>query len=398
MNPLDSCGKPLFFKVANSAELKLAAPSNRKGEVLRTYARSLSVMQKEAIVVSGRTRTVWRLASDEGPYLLGDDAAPCPLSFVTAGMVASYMNETLALAKCRGIEIRYLRLVQDNYYTMEGSALRGTMTGGALPIELTAYIDASSGKEALSQLLTDSIAAAPVSGLIREKLQSLFTLSHNGREISPARAFPMGRPAEIDPGDSFDAAQPAHGDWSTQIIRGGLSPEREEDRSAVGSSLEVEQSRRLHVRGICTLRADGVKEIEQQLFQPHGSIFHFLSDEVPESGGQDRAPDAATLISAGIAFCFMTQLGRYANIAKKDLRAYRVIQDTHFSLGGNLSSEAKPGEADPVETHVFIDSSEDDDFARTALDMSEQTCFLHALCRTNLETKVRVEGYKEQLT
>ena len=397
MNPLDGCGKPLFFKVANPAELKLAAPSNRKGEVLRTYARSLSVMQKEAIIVSGRTGAVWRLASDEGPYLRGDDVAPCPLSFVTTGMVASYMNETLALANRRGIEIRNLRLVQDNYYTMEGSVLRGTMTGGALPIELTVYIDASSDEETLSQLLTDSIAAAPVSGLIREKLQSLFTLSHNGREISPARALPMGRSAEADPGDNFDAARPAQGDWSSQIIRGGLSPEIEGDKSVVGSSLGEEQSRRLHVRGICTLREDGVKEIEQQLFQPHGSVFHFLSDEAPESGGPGRAPDAATLISAGIAFCFMTQLSRYAKIAKKDLEAYRVVQDTHFSLGGKSSGGVKPGEADPIETHVFIHSGEDDDFARTALDMSEQTCFLHALCRTKLQTKVRVEGPRRSL-
>jgi hypothetical protein len=31
--------------------------------------------------------------SDEGAYLMGDDVAPCPLAFMTAGMVASFMEE-----------------------------------------------------------------------------------------------------------------------------------------------------------------------------------------------------------------------------------------------------------------------------------------------------------------
>ncbi len=44
-------------------------------------------MQKEAIVVSASSGKAWRLASDEGPYLDGYDSAPCPLSFLTTGLV-----------------------------------------------------------------------------------------------------------------------------------------------------------------------------------------------------------------------------------------------------------------------------------------------------------------------
>ena len=109
-----------------------------------------------------------------------------------------------------------------------------------------------------------------------------------------------------------------------------------------------------------------------------------------EAGGQGRAPDAASYISAGIGFCFMTQLGRYAKIAKKDLSDYRVLQDTHFSLGGATANTGEAGSADPVETHVDLVSEEDDAFAQTALAMSEQTCFLHALCRTDIKTRIRL--------
>src|SRR6056300_269553 len=117
-NPLLESGKPLFFKVADAEMTGFSAPENRLGEAVRLCVRSLSVMQKEALVASARTGAVWRLASDEGAYLAGLDEAPCPLSFLTTGMVCSYMNEIMALAAQRNIAINNIRLIQDNYYTM----------------------------------------------------------------------------------------------------------------------------------------------------------------------------------------------------------------------------------------------------------------------------------------
>ena len=53
-NPLLESGKPLFFKVANAEVTGFKAPENRLGEAVRLCVRSLSVMQKEALVVSAR--------------------------------------------------------------------------------------------------------------------------------------------------------------------------------------------------------------------------------------------------------------------------------------------------------------------------------------------------------
>jgi hypothetical protein len=43
-----------------------------------------------------------------------------------------------------------------------------------------------------------------------------------------------------------------------------------------------------------------------------------------------------------------------------------------------------------VETHVFLKTPHGQEFGQLALAMSEQTCFLHAVCRTALKTRVRV--------
>lgn len=393
MSPLESCGKPLFFKVADSGDTGVRPPLSASRAGFRTVARSLALMQKEALV-SSPTGQVWRLASDEGAYLMGDDIAPCPLSFMTVGMIASFMEHILIRLRQKGIELRGLRLIQDNYYTMEGSAIRGTMIGGALPVELKVEAESFRGIEDPQGLIEEAIAASPVSALLCNVLLSRFTLTHNGSEIPVGKVSPAGVSSVPFPGTAFDKALPAVGDWSGLVRKNGMTPKTSEATSSAGSSYASEQSRRLHLRGICSLRPDGVKSIEQQLFNPHGSVFHFLSEEGTDAGGSGRAPDALTYLSAGIAFCFMTQFGRYAKITGKQLFDYKLVQDTGF----HPATPVRSAEADAVETHVHLDSGENEEFSRTILDMSEQTCFLHALCRSELNVRTTLSASESSAT
>ena len=389
---LRESGLPIFFEIGNFQELGLEPPANRHGQSVRVWARSLSVMQKEAIAISAHSGKAWRLASDEGPYLDGFDTAPCPLSFLSTGMVAAYMNEILALAKQRSIGIRDITLIQDNYYTMEGSALRGTMVGGALPVDLEVQIDSDADDATLNELLLHAVDASPLNGLMRKVHESLFSLTMNSEEIGVGEVAAISGPAEKDPGDRFPLIKPDLGKLPDEDLITRLDEVKVQEGSAgdSGSSLKATQSRQLHVHVTCKLREDGIKEIEQELHSPQGSTFRFLSDETEELGGRGAAPDAVTYMSAGIAFCFMTQLGRYAKIMKKNLDEYKVVQDAHFSLGGASGRTGVPGDADAIETHTYLDTSEDEEFARKALDMGEQTCFLHAFCRTALKTKIRI--------
>ena len=390
-NIIDSSGLAPFFKLANAGEVGIDAPENRKGDALRTRVRSLSGFQKEAFVRSSRTGETWRLVSDEGPYLNGHDAAPCPLAFLSSGMVASYMEEILALAKKEHVEIRKLKLIQDNYYTMKGSMPKRTMVGGAEPVELQVEIDCDLDDGPLRTLLSNAIAASPLNGLMRGQLESLFKLGKNGQEILTSKVAELNAPLMADPGDHFAGAT-ARG--SDLVLMEPIGPTPKKDvvmgTSSGGSSLSDEQDRRLNIGAVAVLREDGIKDIQQMQYSPYGTSFRFLSEEAPVNGKQGRAPDANTLVSAGIGFCFMTQFGRFVSMLKLDLPEYRIVQDTHFSLGGASGDTGKAGEADPVETHVYLQTSEPDEMAQEMLDISEQTCFLHAFCRTDLKTKLRV--------
>jgi hypothetical protein len=379
VNPLVDCGLPRFFAVTGRAAARLSAPEPHGGDAVRFCGRSLGGMQKEAIVCTS-AGGAWRLASDEGAYLNGLDEAPCPLAFMTTGMAASFMHAIQARLAAASVEHRGVRLVQDNYYTMQGSMPRRTMIGGAKPVELQVEIAVDRDVEDVRSLVIDAVSAAPVSGLLRPALRNAFTLTVNGRELAPETSSFLGHRPLSDPQSLFDDLVPAGAPQEPLVERAGMTSLTDEVTSHTGSSYAAEQSRTLHLRGICTVRPDGVKVIEQHLYNPRGSIFRLLSDEAPLSGGSGRAPDANAYISAGIGFCFMTQFGRFAKIVGKRLDGYRIVQDTRLGAG----------HADPVETHVHLDTPENDAFACEVLDMGERTCFLHALCRTPLDTHVQV--------
>ena len=401
-NVLGDDPRPVFFAVDRLDALGLDGPPTGDGEAVRVWARSLSGMQKEAIVRS-TAGGEWRLASDEGPYLDGFDAAPCPLAFMTVGMVSSWMNAVLDAARARGLTVRDLVLVQDNRYTMEGSALNGTMTGGALPVDLEVRIDADGGEEEVRELVAAAARGASACDVLRRPHVSRFTLAVNGAEAHVGRTARLDGGCAPDPAAAFSRVAPADAVGVPVVRLEAVKPVAGVAGGA-GTSLRAEQRRQLHLRAICRRRPDGVKEIEQQLHSPLGSTFRFLSDEPPGKGGSGAAPSAASYMAAGVAFCFMTQLGRYAAILGKDLPGYRIVQDTRYPgrgapVRGNSSVAAAPsgsgaapgagaalaGVAGAVETHVHLDTREGVDFARRCLDMGEQTCFLHALYRTPLE-------------
>ena len=71
-------------------------------------------------------------------------------------------------------------------------------------------------------------------------------------------------------------------------------------------------------------------------------------------GVLERAPCGLVYLSAGLAFCFMTQLGRYTNVAKHDIYSYQILHDTSFSPPIALNPKRETPNSSPVATDVFI--------------------------------------------
>ena len=336
MDRIENSRFPLIFRHDANTPLDLQAFNTGRRLQIRTATRALAGMQKEALVNYGPTGTTWRVVCDEGPWLNGTDLAPFPLGFFTTGLIASYMSEFLTHAKRAEVEVHDLEVQVDNLYSMEGSLLRGTMVGSALPVEATFRAHTSVTNDRVLQLAHLAVASSPADALLRNAVDSLFSLNHNGAQLPVTRVAAASRPQVVDPAPLFTTARPAEeSNFADDIIErldnvSSLGGEKlgTERSGAVGFG--DEQKRRVHVRGVGILREDGVKSIRVACFQPVGSVFRCLSDDSAAVGGQERAPSGLAYVSAGISFCFMTQLGRYAHVAKHDMQSYQIVQKHQF--------------------------------------------------------------------
>lgn len=371
---------PSFYKVAATGTRSARAgapdqPARTTG--MRVEVRALEGMQKEAIVSPLEPAgSAWRMVSDEGPYLNGTDLAPFPLAFFTAGQQFCLMSQLLQRAAARGLRLDSLEVAHDNRYTMTGSILRGDMTGGARPAESHVTIRTTAAASDVARLVRDAAAASGGQAVMRDVLANRFTLARNGRDLA-VDGVGQSAARTADPAPRFDTLEPAAPD----AFRPGIMTKtatvapQHGVTGGVGSSLKSEQDRTLHVRGDARLVEGTVLETTIRLFQPLGSRFRMICDLPTWQGGTDSAPPPLAYVAAGVGFCFMTQLGRYAHIKKQRFDNVRICQDMTWCVGADGAT------ADPVDTHVFVDTAESDDAARTLVRMGEQTCFLHAAMR-----------------
>jgi len=393
MNSIQTSGFPLLYRVGdNRAFSAFGDRSNDRIDVM-VSARALEGMQKEACVQYGPTGTIWHMYCDEGPYLNGTDLAPFPLAFFTAGLAASYLSELLALARQQGTRMDSVELVLNNYYGMEGSALRGTLKASSLPVQVSCQADADASPAQLRQLLQTAVIGSPGDAILRGSQRGTFSLNKNGVPLDVAGVDSFSTTPPPDPEPSFTQALPGA---DPACAAGGIEKLQAAEsvfgvEGGAGSSLHASQKRLLHVRGIASVREDGIKCIKVQLFKPIGGVFHFLSDDSALAGGQERAPSGPAYLAAGIAFCYLTQLGRYAHIVKQQLDGYRVVQDIGFSLPGSMMGGA-PGSVSAPDTHTFVNSEDNDESIQKLVLMGEQTCFLHATYQTDNRTQIDLPG------
>ena len=371
---------PLAFRVEpDGLNLETLATTDGIARI-RTFARTLEGMQKEAVIQYGPTGTVWRVVCDEGPWLNGTDLAPFPLAFFAAGIAASLLSELVDEAGDRGVQVDTLGLAQDNFFTMEGSALRDTMTAGVQPMQVSISARGSASAAELKDIAETALRRrSPAQRCLRDVLPSAFAIHANDEELPWPGKAATGAAMLADPAELFGRIRPASQDNMTIIRKSDSAAET--TAHAVG--LQAEQKRVVHVHTEGTIRDDGLKSISVQCIRPPGSRFRILSENSSANDGQERAPNGLVYLSAGIVFCFMTQIGRYAQITKQKLDGFRVIQDTGF----RFSRDCDPA-AYAVETLVCLDTREPPDKSIQLVRMGEQTCYIHATYRTATETEL----------
>jgi len=383
---IESSGHPLAFKVRQGTGRSSLVTGLPGRDTIRVEARALGGHQKEAIVTEGRAGSTWRVVSDEGPGLKGSDLAPFPLGFFNAGMHADLLGRLLNAAGRAAVSIEAAELALQNAYRFEGSFYQGTGKGTGFPPTGMLHVRGGLDQAVADRLLAAAMAASPLMASMRTALRNTFALYVNGKRV-PVTSEPSSMsPDEVDPLKAHAQAPAplAGGSAPADLITRYPRPEGDAPSQVIAGDAKLE----IPIEGASRL-LDPAGLVEARTWLPFvafGNRFRLVADERAKA---DDAPSGLVLACAGIAFCYMTQLIRYSEYRKYDVRAIRVVQTNPFEL---VEAAAGPQAiAHPVDTHLFVHGREADDVMQALLSMSARTCYLHAALGAPIEPDVRIE-------
>lgn len=376
---IDRYGDPLAFKFREGARRSGLLDLEGR-DVIKVEARQMAGHQKEAVVTDGAGGHAWRLTSDEGKQLRGTDLAPFPLGFFNAGMQADLYQRIRALAPRRGVVLDELEIRLVNHYWLTGSFIHGTGEGHAEPSDIEVRVRSNANRDAVDALVAAALDASPAVALQRQALTAnTFALYINGR-----RRVVTGVPNS----QAGDAADPYRVYASAPRPLAGAEARRDlivktgEQEAGAPQLAPATASGRV-VRDIYgvgrPLDADGLYAVDTWLGLPGASHFRLVAD----AANAAVAPSGLALLSAGIAFCYMTQLARYIENMKLPISGVRLVQFNPYAAGAKAVAE-------PIDTHLFLNGDAPEELHLQLLTVAARTCYLHAAAKAPIAPKVRV--------
>ena len=382
---IDAFGHPLGFKVNKTAANSNLTLNKIGREIIKVEACHLMGHQREAILTEGCGNS-WRLTSDEGKHLKGTDLAPFPFGYFNAGLQADLLNRIRYHATVLNIHLSDLHLKLDNEYWLLGSFITGNGKGVANSSVIEIDLKSKFSDHEILHLINGALQASPSIAFLKRQLISTFSLTINGRrKMLNELTDPM-----VDiPTDPFllypEPLKPNISSHSDLNIIRKLSSREPGNISIAPSGSKTKIIR--NIKGQSSFSSNnGLTEIESWLALPGMSHFLFVTDE----GGASHAPSGLGLLSAGVAFCFITQIARYIENMKLNVDAIRLVQFIPFSLSSRESTDSYIGDAEPVQTHLFLNGSLSEDMFENLLNMSARTCYLHASANNSLPPKIKV--------
>jgi uncharacterized OsmC-like protein len=374
---IDMNGDPLAFRLRQGAGRRSLLGSGR--DVIKVEARQMAGHQKEAVVTDGAQGSAWRLTSDEGRHLKGTDLAPFPLGFFNAGLQADLYGRIRRLAAERAIALDDVAVRVVNHYWLTGSFIQGTGEGHAEAPDIDVQVQSRAPAAAIESLVAAAANASPGIAFIRAPLAgNTFALYINGRRRQVEGVANSPGPDAGDPYRVYASApRPLDRSARRDLIEKTGRTEQGAPQAAP-ATVTNKLIRNIFGDGR-PLDRDGLFEVDTFLGVPGASHFRLVSDE----GDADAAPSGLALLSAGIAFCYMTQLSRYIENMKMNIRGVRLVQFNPYVAGANAAVA-------PVDTHLFLNGEAPDETHLQLLTIAARTCYLHAASKSPYEPNLRV--------
>ena len=374
---IDMNGDPLAFRVRQARGRTPLIGVGR--DTIKVEARQLAGHQKEAVVSEGAQGSAWRLSSDEGTHLKGTDLAPFPLGFFNAGLQADLYGRIRSIAAARNIALDAVELRVVNHYWLTGSFIHGTGEGHAEAPDIDVKVQSAASTDTIEALVAAAADASPAIAYLRAPLSgNSFALYINGRRRPVEGAVNSTAPDAADPYRVYARApRPVDPNARRDLV---LKTGRQEQGTSEPAPATVTNKLIRNIFGDGqSVGREGLFEVDTYLGVPGASHYRLVADE----GAADAAPCGLIYLSAGIAFCYMTQLSRYIENMKMNIRGVRLVQFNPYVAGARAAVE-------PIDTHLFLNGEAPEETHLQLLTIAARTCYLHAAAKTPTEPKLRI--------
>ena len=313
----------------------------------------------------------------------GTDLAPFPLGYFNAGLQSDLAGRVVKLAARRGLALTGLSMKLKNGYSLTGSFVQGTGVGVGEYCAVDVDVAGGLSAEQASGLVCDAVDASPCFSMLTDTLDNTFALYVNGRRRNPTTL-----PASPAP----DAGDPylRYSRLPAPLAGAGTLPDlivklaEKQPGEPITSALEGKVVREVTGSGEL-VDMSGLYRCRTGLNLPASSSFQYLTDE----SAADRAPSGLALATAGIAYCYITQICRYIEAQKLAIRGVRLVQTSPYAI----DTDGR-GRASPCDTHLFMNGEAGDDAFETLMRVAANTCYLHQtmIHRPRLMLTVRRAG------
>jgi uncharacterized OsmC-like protein len=336
-------------------------------------------MQKEAFVTAGRHSSGWRLPTDESTQLRGRDAAPQPLALHNAAVQACVLAQLRSLIIVQGLDAAPT-VGFDSHFNLRGSFFRGdvksTVRGLIVRIELAGTLT----KAQAIALARQALRASPSIATLTTALTNTFGIRLNGEQVALPPGLQSAQARVSDPSDRLQQARdggPVDEAVAPVLEKLENATVRPTKPGEIPVGLLPDIDRSIHIRGEGVVDGDSIAA-RTSFFHPLGSVFAYRADPHEEDAAGGRAPSPLAYFAGSVAFCFMTQFHRYAEVHKLPIEGLRVVQIAPFAQSGSAALGTLAGECGPIDTHIFVDAAFDAARCEDMLRMAHRTCFLHA--------------------
>lgn len=139
---------------------------------------------------------------------------------------------------------------------------------------------------------------------------------------------------------------------------------------------------------------DGLKK-KGTFVQPESlSQFVVYSDEGEHLGGGNSAPTPIGYYLLGAGFCTLTQLSRYGELMKVNIKNARVIVSSRFRMDGSVLKETVKGGTQGFEVEIEVESDDPPERVAAMVRNAEDGCFVMQAIKnpTEVRTSYTLDG------